>query len=83
LLGFFESRYHALTEAPAHLRLLLITGFLGALTTFSSYELEAFLYLRQGVWEKALLYLTGSIVLGLSLILLGFKLGQILPAKLP
>lgn len=75
LLGFFESRYHALSEAPIQLRLLLITGFLGALTTFSSYELEAFLYLRHGAWERALLYLIGSIVLGLGLMALGVRLG--------
>ncbi|HEY9685615.1 MAG TPA: fluoride efflux transporter CrcB [Coleofasciculaceae cyanobacterium] len=72
LLGFFESRYHALTEAPFQLRLLLMTGFLGAFTTFSSYELEALLYLRQGAWERALLYLVGSIVLGLLVMVAGF-----------
>jgi CrcB protein len=72
LLGFLESRYHALTEAPYQLRLLLMTGFLGAFTTFSSYELEALLYLRQGAWERALLYLVGSIVLGLLVMVTGF-----------
>jgi CrcB protein len=79
LLGFWESRFHAMTEAPIQLRLLLITGFLGAFTTFSSYELESFLYLRQGAWERALLYLSASILLGLGAILLGVKLGQWLP----
>lgn len=79
LLGVFEKRFHALVEAPLQLRLLLMTGFLGALTTFSSYELEAFLLLRQGSWERALLYLAGSIVLGLLLILTGSKLGRLLP----
>lgn len=79
LLGVFEKRFHALVEVPLQLRLLLITGFLGAFTTFSSYELEAFLFLRQGQWERALLYLTGSICLGLLLILTGSRLGRILP----
>jgi CrcB protein len=79
LLGFWENRFHAMTEAPSQLRLLFITGFLGAFTTFSSYELEAFLYFRQGAWEKALLYLAASIILGLGAILLGMKLGQCLP----
>lgn len=80
MLGLFEKHFHELAEVPLQLRLLLITGFLGAFTTFSSYELEAFLLLRQGSWERALLYLAGSIVLGLLLIFLGVKLGRILPA---
>ena len=79
LLGLFEKRYHALVETPVHLRLLLMTGFLGALTTFSSYELEAFLLMRQGSWERALLYLAGSIVFGLLLIWGGFRLGRLFP----
>ena len=73
LLGFFESRYGALVETPYQLRLLCLTGFLGALTTFSSYELEAFLFIRHGAWERALIYLGGSIVLGLLLMLAGFR----------
>ncbi len=79
LVGILEKRFHALVEVPLQLRLLLITGFLGAFTTFSSYELEAFLFLRQGQWERALLYLVGSIGLGLLLILTGSRLGRILP----
>lgn len=73
LLGFFEARYQALTLAPPHLRLLLVTGFLGALTTFSSYELEALLFLRQGLWERALLYLISSVALGLAVLFLSFR----------
>src|SRR5688572_25079244 len=60
VVGFAESRYQALVEMPYQLRLLLMTGFLGAFTTFSSYELEALLLLRHGAWERALLYLVGS-----------------------
>lgn len=77
VFGFLESRFTTLSEAPLQLRLLLITGFLGAFTTFSSYEMEAFLYLRQGSWERALLYLALSTLLGLALIWLGIKLGRI------
>lgn len=65
LLGILESRYPNVTEAPYQIRLLLMTGFLGAMTTFSSYELEALLLFRQGAWERALLYIVGSVVLGL------------------
>ncbi len=78
LLGVLESRFHALAEAPVQLRLLLFSGFLGAFTTFSSYELEALLYFRQGLWERALLYLAGSIVLGLLLMAGGWHLARML-----
>src|SRR5262245_1798392 len=61
LLGLFEGRFASLVETPLALRLALMTGFLGAFTTFSTYEMEAFAFLRVGAWEKACLYLGGSI----------------------
>ena len=82
LLGFFESRFGTFAEAPLHWRLLLITGFLGALTTFSSYELEAFLFMRDGLWQKALVYLLGSIAIGLLLLWMGVQLGRLGAPKL-
>ncbi len=82
LLGFFESRGLAWVDVPLAVRLLLVTGFLGAMTTFSSYELEALLYLRQGLWERALLYLAGSVVLGLLAMLLGVRISRFLGAWL-
>lgn len=74
LLGFAEIRYGSLSALPYPFRLLLLTGFLGGLTTFSSYELEAWLLLRQGSLERALLYLLGSVVLGLLCLTIGVRL---------
>jgi CrcB protein len=45
-------------------RPLLITGLLGGYTTFSSFEWEAFSSFRQGIAGIALLYMTGSVLLG-------------------
>lgn len=73
LVGFFEGRYGTLDSAPTLLRLFLMTGFLGSLTTFSSYEFEIILLLKQGHVERSILYCVGSIVLGLLAFLLGFK----------
>ena len=77
LLAVFESRFGSLDAAPYALRLLLISGFLGGLTTFSSYELETLLLLRHGSWERALLYAVGSVALGLFLMLGSFRLSRL------
>lgn len=74
VLGVFEVRFGSLASAPLPLRVLLVSGFLGGLTTFSSYELETLLLLRQGTWERALLYAAGSLLLGLVILLGGFRL---------
>lgn len=54
-----------------HLRLLLITGFLGGFTTFSSYTLEAINLAESGAWSTAMLYVLSSNVLGLVACLAG------------
>jgi CrcB protein len=46
-------------------RLLLVVGFLGGYTTFSSYTFEALVLIEKGEWGGALLYALGSNVLGL------------------
>lgn len=48
-----------------HLKLLLVTGFLGGFTTFSSYTLEVINLAESGPWGIGLLYVIGSNVLGL------------------
>lgn len=54
-----------------HLRLLLVVGFLGGFTTFSSYTLEAVNLLESGHTGTALLYLLGSNLLGLAVCVAG------------
>lgn len=46
-------------------RLFLITGICGGYTTFSTFSYEAVGLVRQGNYAYFLLYVTGSIVLGL------------------
>jgi CrcB protein len=55
------------------LRLLLFTGLLGGFTTFSAFGLETAQLLRRGEWLLAGSYVTGSVVLGLALVLLGLR----------
>jgi CrcB protein len=53
------------------LRLILGTGFLGAFTTFSTFELESENLLSSGQWAATTLYIGGNLLLGFGAIFLG------------
>ncbi len=57
-------------------RLFLVTGMLGGYTTFSSFEWETFLTLREGATLVAIFYFVSSIVLGLAAVWLGAAIGN-------
>lgn len=56
---------------PDHLRLAIAVGFAGAYTTFSTFEWEAHGMLRDGAELAGVLYMIGSLLLGLVAIRLG------------
>lgn len=67
LTGLSETRGLLTAEA----RLFLVTGFLGGLTTFSSYAVETVGFARQGSFAITLMQLTAHNVAGLALVLIG------------
>lgn len=70
LVGIAVAVFQALPQLDPSWRLLLITGFLGALTTFSSFSAEVIAMLQQQPYALALgtasLHLFGSLLLTLA-----------------
>ncbi len=58
-------------ELPPQVRLLIITGFLGGLTTFSTYSAEVVMHLQEGRIGPALLVATTHLMGSLALTALG------------
>jgi fluoride exporter len=58
-------------------RLFFVTGFLGALTTFSSFGYETFTALHEGSHWVAMNNVLLNNVVGLILVFLGFRLGSL------
>lgn len=59
-----------------HVRLLVVTGFLGGYTTFSSYMMETLLLWERGEPYHALAYFVGSAATGLVAVVLGVLTGR-------
>lgn len=57
-------------------RFLIPVGFVGAYSTFSTYEWETLQTLRSGAFALAMLYAGGSLVLGLAATWLGAVLAE-------
>jgi CrcB protein len=59
---------------PEHYRLLFITGFLGGLTTFSSFTHEVSKFIANGDTPRAVLVFSLNLVLGLAACLAGMAI---------
>lgn len=56
----------------------LVTGFLGAYTTFSTLSLDTYRLLERGELDQALANVGGTVVLGVLAVWAGLRLGQAL-----
>lgn len=59
-------------------RYLIPIGFIGAYSTFSTFEWEIFSNVNSGAFWIAILYVTTSLVFGLIAVALGAALGRVL-----
>lgn len=57
---------------------VLLTGFMGAFTTFSTFTHDSVELLRTSAWFAAFANIVGQIVLGLLLLVVGMALGRML-----
>lgn len=60
----------------AHTRFIILTGFMGAFTTFSTFAFETDAMLREGQWFAASGNVAGQTLLGLLCVFLGITLGK-------
>jgi CrcB protein len=63
---------------PAALRLLVAVGFVGAYTTFSTFEFETLALVETATWLRAFANAFGSLFLGFVAVWLGVLLGRLL-----
>ena len=76
LIGFLMIVFADKLVVSENLRIAVIVGFLGAFTTFSTFEMEIFGLVRERQLPIALLYLVLSVVAGFIGVVGGVALGR-------
>jgi fluoride exporter len=76
LIGLLMTLFTEYASPNPNLRLLLVTGFLGGYTTFSSFEWETLSLAVDGGWWLGLVNMVGSVALGYSAVWLGALLAR-------
>ena len=76
LIGFLMILFADKVSVNENLRMAVIVGFLGAFTTFSTFEVELFGLMREKQLAIAFLYLALSVLVGFAGVLAGVALGR-------
>ena len=76
LIGLFVAWLGGRTEINPALRPLIQVGFLGALTTFSTFSLDALILIEQGRFTQAGLYIAASVLVCLATCFIGLLAGR-------
>jgi CrcB protein len=74
LIGIFIGIEREYIDLPKQLKLLLVTGFLGGLSTFSTFSLETVIYIENGSFLKAGLNVFLNVAVSFLCVFLGLML---------
>lgn len=72
IIGIFVGLWTRNEMSPL-VNALLISGFCGGFTTFSSFSHDSFAMIQKGEWMKFICYIVPTVVLGLLMVWLGIK----------
>ena len=72
LIGVIWGIFNRYANVSQQLVLFLSVGFCGGFTTFSTFSKESFQLIQSGNWLYFLLYVAGSIILGILLVAVGY-----------
>ncbi|NLF29481.1 MAG: fluoride efflux transporter CrcB [Planctomycetes bacterium] len=75
--GFLWSVAAGRTDLPTDLQLVVLTGFFGAFTTFSTLQHETGQLLDNARWTTAMVNLAAQNLLGVVMLLAGVRLGRL------
>ncbi|MFZ5466829.1 MAG: fluoride efflux transporter CrcB [Pseudomonadota bacterium] len=78
LMGFLAVFLLSRLNWPVEWRAVVLTGFLGAFTTFSAFSVDALYLIEKGAWLKAGAYIVASV----ALCLLAARLGMVAAERL-
>lgn len=76
LIGFLLIVLTDKVEISDNLRMGVIVGFLGAFTTFSTFEMEIYVLIKERFFTTAFIYLVLSVVVGFAGLLAGVWLAR-------
>jgi CrcB protein len=76
ILGWLLTRLAERTAPSRHWRFLAGTGFCGAVTTFSTFQIETLQLARAGHEGLAVGYAAGSIAAGMAVAVMGVLIGR-------
>jgi CrcB protein len=76
LMGALFILFMEKAELIAAYRPLLAIGFLGAMTTFSTFSLDALLLFQQGHYNNALFYVLSSVIICIFAVYFGMLLAR-------